>query len=90
MTVGFVPLQVFNDSQFCFFYEILVTVSCVRLRDFKDCQVSTTVGFIQLMTFCYEISMMVGFIQLEDFNDVCFIWLQDFNDGQFYSVMRFQ
>jgi len=71
MMVGFVQLWDLNDGRFCSF---------VRLQNFKDCffffryEISKTVGWVMRfqrwsVLFCYEISVLVGFVQLWDLND---------------------
>jgi len=99
--VGFVRLQNFNDCQFS------MTISFLLLLDSTDNQffhyeISMTVRFQwQPVLFLYEISMKVGFVPLQDFNDSRFCsvtkfqWqsvfsLRDLNDSQFCSFTRLQ
>jgi len=78
-TVGFVLLWDFNDGRFCsvtrFQWRLVFSVSWF-------CSVTRFQRWTGL--FGYEISMTVSFIQLQAFDDICFIRLRKFKDRRFF------
>jgi len=83
--VAFVWLRDLNDGRF--------SVSVFSVIQFQTRSVLFLCSFTwfqrQSVLFRCKFSMMVGFIRLQDFNDICFIQLWDFNYGCFFFFFRF-
>jgi len=80
VTGSFVRLQDFNDGQFCSFTRFQWQ-SVFNVSQFCS---ATRTQYSMFCSFHYKISMMIGYVLLQDFNDLQICWVMRF---QWLSVL---